>query len=46
VIFIIYTIHEIVGRENQEALAVFGREVERLEIYLNLMGRENLEDLK
>jgi hypothetical protein len=38
----IYTIHEIVGRKIQEVLAVFGREWERLEIYLNLMDRENL----
>jgi hypothetical protein len=46
VIFMIYTIHEMMGRENQEGWAVYGRELERLEIHVNLMDRENLEDLK
>jgi hypothetical protein len=45
VILIICTIHEIAGVENQ-GLAVFGREWERLEIHLNLMDIENLSDLK
>jgi hypothetical protein len=44
-ILIIYTIHEIARAENQ-GLAVFGREWERLEIHLNLMDIENLADLK
>jgi hypothetical protein len=46
VIFMMYTIHEMVRCGNQEGWTVYGREWQRLQMRKNLMGRKNTEDLK